>query len=136
MSMRTPTARCARPLASWLVASALLMAAARPARGADPDPWWGSDKALHFSLSAGIAAGGYAVAAQVTDDRRWRLVGGAGVAIAAGAGKEILDRYDGGDSSWRDFTWDLIGTATGVGIAWLIDRLVTGPRPRAPVEVK
>ena len=48
-------------------------------------------------------------------------------AIAAGAGKEIADRYDGGDSSWRDFTWDLIGTATGVGIAWLIDRLVSRP---------
>ena len=100
---------------------------ARAAR-ADDDPWFGPDKALHFSLSAVIAGGGYAAAVPITDDRRWRLAAGAGLAIAAGAGKEISDRYDGGDSSWRDFTWDVIGTATGVGIAWLIDRLVSGPR--------
>jgi putative lipoprotein len=109
-----------------VVVLALLAPVGGSAHAADPDPWFGSDKALHFSLSAGIAAGGYAVAAQLTDDRRWRLASGAGLAIAAGAGKELLDRYDGGDSSWRDFTWDVIGTATGVGIAWLIDRLVDG----------
>jgi putative lipoprotein len=107
-----------------------LLGAARVAR-ADDDPWFGQDKALHFTLSAAIAGGGYAATVPFTDDRRWRLAVGAGLAIAAGAGKEISDRYDGGDASWRDFTWDLIGTATGLGIAWLIDRLVSTPRSRA-----
>lgn len=124
MARRAPTANLRRRLASGLVVLALLLGPAAGAR-ADPDPWFGRDKALHFSFSAGIAAGGYAVAAQVTEDCRWRLLTGAGLAIAAGGGKEILDRYDGGDASWRDFTWDLVGTATGLGIAWLIDRLVT-----------
>ena len=110
--------------------AANLLVGARAAR-ADDDPWLGPDKALHFSLSALIAGGGYAAAVPITDDRRWRLAAGAGLAIAAGAGKEIADRYDGGDASWRDFTWDLIGTATGVGIAWLIDRLVSRPRVHA-----
>ncbi len=107
--------------------AAQLLVAARAAR-ADGDPWFGRDKALHFSLSVAIAAGGYAAAVPLTDDRRWRVAAGAGLAIAAGAGKEITDRYDGGDASWRDFTWDVIGTATGVGIAWLIDRLISTHR--------
>jgi putative lipoprotein len=121
--------------ARWLVAATItahLLGAARAAH-ADDDPWFGQDKALHFTLSAMIAGGGYAAAVPFTDDRRWRLAAGAGLAIAAGAGKEITDRYDGGDASWRDFTWDLIGTATGVGIAWLIDRLVSKPRSHAHV---
>jgi putative lipoprotein len=128
MARRAPTANLRCRLASWLVVLALLLGPAAGAR-ADPDPWFGRDKALHFSFSAGIAGGGYGVAAQVTQDsndaRRWRLLTGAGLAIAAGGGKEILDRYDGGDASWRDFTWDLVGTATGLGIAWLIDRLTS-----------
>ena len=110
-----------------MVIAAQLFGAARAAR-ADDDPWFGRDKALHFSLSAAIAGGGYAIAVPLTGDRRWRVAAGAGLAIAAGAGKEISDRYDGGDASWRDFTWDLIGTATGVGIAWLIDHFVCGRR--------
>lgn len=120
-----------RPLLVISVAAQLFIGA-RTAR-ADDDPWFGPDKALHFSLSALIAGGGYAAAVPITEDRRWRVAAGAGLAVAAGAGKEIADRYDGGDASWRDFTWDLIGTATGVGIAWLIDRLVSKPRvhPRA-----
>ena len=30
--------------------------------------------------------------------------------------------YAGGDPSWRDFTWDVVGTTTGVLVGWLIDR--------------
>jgi putative lipoprotein len=122
-----------RVAARWLLATVItmqLLGAARVAR-ADDDPWFGQDKVLHFTLSAAIAGGGYAAAVPFTDDRRWRLGVGAGLAIAAGAGKEISDRYDGGDASWRDFTWDLIGTATGIGIAWLVDRLVSTPRGHA-----
>ena len=120
--------------ARWLLVTVItmqLLGSARAAR-ADGDPWFGRDKVLHVSLSAVIAGGGYAAAVPITDDRRWRLAAGAGLAIAAGAGKEISDRYDGGDASWRDFTWDVIGTATGAGIAWLIDRLVSGPRSHRP----
>src|SRR5262245_6400141 len=89
--------RSRRVLAIAIVAHVLV--GARAAR-ADDDPWLGPDKALHFSLSALIAGGGYAAAVPLTDDRRWRAAAGAGLAIAAGAGKEIADRYDGGDASW------------------------------------
>ena len=121
--------RCARLAALFLGAAVLL---APVAARAEPDPWLGRDKALHFSASAVIAGAGYGGASLLTDDRRWRLAAGAGLAIAAGAGKEIADANGHGDPSWRDFTWDLIGAATGLGIAWLIDRWVTAPR-RAPL---
>ncbi len=39
---------------------------------------------------------------------------GAGlVALAAGAGKEIWDRYHGGVPSWADLGWDAAGAAIG-----------------------
>jgi putative lipoprotein len=130
-----------RARARALALLALLIASLvgpRAARSEPPDPWLGRDKALHFSASAVIAAGGYGGSSLLTDDRRWRLVAGAGLAVAAGAGKEIADGYGYGDPSWRDFTWDLIGAATGVGIAWLLDRCSDrlsdrwGAAPRGP----
>jgi len=130
--MHSRDTRRGLPIVIWVLVwvFVVLLGSGRVAR-ADNDPWFGQDKALHFTLSAMIGGGGYAAAVPFTDDRRWRLAAGAGLAIAAGAGKEISDLYDGGDASWRDFTWDLIGTATGVGIAWLIDRLVSKPRAHA-----
>ena len=118
-----------RPAA--LLILVLMLGWAGVARAAsDSDPWLGRDKALHFSASLVLAGGGYGGVALVTDadQRRWRLAGGAGLALAAGAGKEIADHFGAGDASWRDLTWDVIGTATGLGVAWLIDWLVAGPR--------
>jgi putative lipoprotein len=91
----------------------------RPAQAADD--LFGRDKALHFAASAGIALGGYGGAALFTADRPARLVTGGGLALAAGIGKEISDRYTGGDPSWRDLGWDVIGTATGLTLAYMID---------------
>ena len=42
------------------------------------------------------------------------------VALAAGAAKELWDVAGPGDASWRDFTWDVVGTATGVAVAFAI----------------
>ncbi|MEP6652424.1 MAG: hypothetical protein ABJA82_03645 [Myxococcales bacterium] len=89
------------------------------------DPWFGRDKALHFSFSAVIAGGGYAGTAALTDDRRWRIMGGVGLGLLAGASKEALDATGSGDPSWRDFTWDVVGTATGVAVAAFVDWLLT-----------
>jgi putative lipoprotein len=47
---------------------------------------------------------------------------GAGLAIAAGAAKEVYDRYSGGDPSMRDLTWDVVGATTGAMLSWLLDR--------------
>lgn len=104
--------------------------AARPAR-AQSDDWWGRDKLWHAGLSAAVGAGGYGAASLFTASRPLRLTIGAGTAILAGTGKELYDLTGHGDPSWRDFTWDLVGTATGTGIAFLIDLLLR-PEPGIP----
>ena len=99
----------------------------------DPDPWLGPDKALHGSISAGLAGLGYGGAALLTEDRRLRLAIGAGLALTAGAAKELADLAGLGQPSWKDFTWDVIGTAAGLLISWLFDRFVFTPLfPPAP----
>lgn len=95
----------------------------------DADPWISRDKAFHFDVSAGIAAAGYGVSAAWLVDARWKALAiGGGVALAAGAGKEIVDATGlfGGDPSWKDFAWDAIGTAVGLAIAWGVDLLLGG----------
>lgn len=108
------------------LAAVLLGSTAIPsrARATEVDPWFGQDKALHFSISAGLAGGGYGTTAALVDDRRWRLPVGATVALGAGVGKELYDLTGRGDPSWRDLAWDLGGTVTGLAVAWLIDRLL------------
>jgi putative lipoprotein len=117
--MRPPRSVFAR-LAS-VIALVVAGGLSRPAPALAADDLFGRDKALHFAASAGIALGGYAGAAVFTVDRPTRLVTGGGLALAAGIGKEISDRYTGGDPSWRDLGWDVIGTATGLTLAYMID---------------
>lgn len=105
-----------------LLAAALLLARAPKATAADSDPWFGRDKALHFGATSVLAGGGYAGTALLSERTGVRAAGGACLAMGAGIAKEVYDRYSGGDASWRDLTWDAVGTATGVLVAWLIDR--------------
>jgi putative lipoprotein len=129
LSPRSPP--LARPTLPAVAAAALLglaLAWAPDAHGQDPardpDPWFGRDKALHFGASAAIALGAYGTSGLITSDERTRVGAATGVALGAGVAKEIADRYTGGDPSLRDLTWDVVGTATGVLVAWLLDRFV------------
>ena len=119
-----------------LAGVALLLASPARAQQAppsqpDPDPWFGRDKALHFAASASIAAVTYGGASLATDDRPTRLVVSASVALGAGILKELWDLSGHGDASWRDLTWDVVGTTTGVLVAyaldWAIERLRSHP---------
>jgi putative lipoprotein len=96
------------------------------ARAAGEDPFWGRDKALHFAFAGAIAGAGYGVTTAATPDR-WKAfaVGGA-AAVGAGALKEGLDAAGLGDPSWKDFAWDVIGAACGLGVAWALDVAVHG----------
>jgi putative lipoprotein len=110
-----------------LAAVAAVVLSAAPARAADPDPWIARDKALHFDVSAGLAAVGYGAAAGWLVDARWKALAlGGGVALGVGAGKELLDMTGLGDPSWKDFTWDAIGVVAGLALAWGVDLLVGG----------
>ena len=64
----------------------------------------GVDDALHFTISAGLAAGGYALGAVLFDDVPPRIGLGFGLAAAAGIAKELFDlaRKGAGDEiPWR-----------------------------------
>jgi uncharacterized protein YfiM (DUF2279 family) len=110
----------------WLVLC--LCVISWPAWGQD-DRWWARDKAKHFGASAALAVGGYAAAVPFTDSEPLRLASGGALALSLGIGKEIADRFTGGDPSLRDLTWDVAGTVTGLCTAWLIDRWLFGVRP-------
>lgn len=111
-----------RRVAAALLACALSLAIAPRAHAAEHDPWFGRDKALHFGACFTLSTGGYAGTALLTEKTPVRAATGAGLALSAGIAKEVYDRYAGGDPSWRDLTWDAVGTATGVLVAWLVDR--------------
>jgi putative lipoprotein len=123
--------RSRAPLTVGLVSALAAGAPGGPARAADADPWFGHDKLLHFEATTSLAVVGYAGASFATDDRRLRVAAGASLAIGVGAAKELWDLDGHGDASWRDFTWDVVGAATGVLVAsavdWLVHRFVTGP---------
>jgi len=118
-----------------LVAGALTLAiglSAPDAAAADPDPWLGPDKALHFGISAGLAGGGYAASALVLDHPWQRAIAGATFSLTLGAAKELYDLSGHGDPSWKDFTWDVAGTAVGIGIALIVDAALSSGKSSAP----
>ena len=57
-----------------------------------------------------------------------RLLVGGSVAMGAGIAKELWDLAGHGDPSWRDLTWDALGTAFGLVIAWTVDHFFWHPR--------
>jgi len=114
-----------RALTAPLALTVALLLVPRSAAASDPDPWFGPDKALHFGVSAGLAAGGYAALSPWLDSKGERALGGAAFSLSLGAGKELWDLAGHGDPSWRDFTWDVLGTAVGVALALSVDALVS-----------
>ncbi len=94
------------------------------AEAAAADEWWGTDKTLHFGVSAGLASGGYAVAGLVVEKPWQRALFGGTVAFGAGAAKEAYDAVGPGDPSGRDLAWDAAGVAVGLGLAATVDALI------------
>jgi putative lipoprotein len=110
-----------------------LLATPSFARADDPDPWLGRDKAAHFAVSTGLAAAGYGVSTAIFEARGHALLLGGAVSLAIGAGKELLDLAGYGDPSWKDFTWDVIGTVCGLALAWSLDLVIRGVDEGHPV---
>lgn len=108
-------------LAPAVVAALVVAAIATPALAEDKDPWVSADKEKHFVASSGVTGAGYLTASFFTDDVVARAVFAAGLGVAVGGGKEVLDAAGLGDPSFKDLTWDLVGTATTVAIAVTFD---------------
>ncbi|WP_394842627.1 hypothetical protein LZC95_36850 [Pendulispora brunnea] len=120
-----------RPLV-FLVMLALLVPG-RAEAASDPDPWFGRDKTLHFSVAALIASGTYTLSATQFDARYPPLLIGAGTTLVLAAGKEVYDGMGHGDPSWKDFTWGAIGMVVGLGVAWGLDLLIRGVSHEHPL---
>jgi putative lipoprotein len=99
----------------------LFTSAEARAQQGETDPWFGRDKALHFGVSASLALAAYGAASLKTEDRPTRVAAAITFALGAGLLKEAWDLTGQGDASWRDLTWDVVGTTTGVLIAYAID---------------
>lgn len=112
-----------------------LVCVAPEASAQSADDWFGADKALHFTASAVIAGGGYALGAALFDDTWPRVTLGVGVGLAAGVGKELVDLAGYGDPSWRDLTWDALGVGVGALAAWGVDMAVRALRAPPPQPV-
>lgn len=97
---------------------------ASAARAEDRDPWLGKDKALHFTVSAGLAVGSYAIARPLLEKRPQALTLAGGMAFSFGIAKETWDLTGHGDPSWKDLTWDAIGTVSGLLVALVADFLI------------
>lgn len=102
----------------------VLAITAVPARA---DAWWGSDKALHLGVSIGLAAGATAVTAAWIEDPLERAVIGAVSSVTIGVAKEFFDGLGLGEASFRDLTWDLVGSVIGGALAWVVERWIVGP---------
>ena len=111
-----------------------LLLAGGTASASPADPWFGPDKALHFSFSVVLAAGGYAASSTFLDTRTERAIAGSAFSLTLGAGKELWDLSGHGDPSWRDFTWDVVGTAVGVALAAGVDALTAPKHDTSPLR--
>lgn len=98
------------------------------------DDWLGRDKALHYGLSVGLAGVGYAGGALLFEAPEARWLSGAGVALGAGVAKELYDAGRGSFFSFKDLTWDVLGTASGLALSWAVERLFFQPDVRVPVS--
>ena len=106
------------------------------AAASDSDPWFGPDKALHFGVSVMLAAGGYAASSAWLDSRNERALAGTAFSLTIGAGKELWDLSGHGDPSWRDFSWDVLGTAAGVALAAGVDALTSSKHSQASASAQ
>lgn len=112
-----------------VVASVLLLGGASRA-----DSWWAPDKALHFSISAGLAISATAVSAAwlpAPRDRASRCAFALAATLALGIGKELADGLGLGSASFRDLTWNLAGAVVGAAAAWLFEALLVTPLTEA-----
>jgi uncharacterized protein YfiM (DUF2279 family) len=96
------------------------------ARAQYGDEWFGPDKKKHFAACFVLAGVGYGGGALLFEEPAARWLTGAGLAMGAGVGKELYDKQRGGLFSLKDLAWDAVGTATGLGVSYLVDRLVFG----------
>lgn len=120
-----------------IVAFCIAVAPTVMADRASGEPFFAPDKALHFGVGAGLAAGCGATlwALEPSPDSRRLFHAIACTALVAPPAilKEVYD--DGrtsGAFSGADIAWSMLGAAVGSLIIWGVRRLFFSPRARRP----
>jgi putative lipoprotein len=90
------------------------------------EAFFGADKSLHFSISAAaaltceLALNSFQLPASLHYPLALALP------LGLGFGKELLDYARGGQASRADLTWDILGVATGVLVAFVLEKWLIG----------
>jgi putative lipoprotein len=111
-----------------LLGAALLGAALGPlsARARADDAFFGADKSLHFSISAAaaltceLALDSFELPAPLHYPLALALP------LALGFGIELFVYARGGQASRADLTWDILGVATGLLVAFVLEKWLIG----------
>ena len=74
------------------------------------DSWFGSDKIKHFFLSAFATSVSYSALQAAGADRRTAMTGAIGASIGLGISRELYNLRTTRAFSFKDLTWDAIGT--------------------------
>ena len=80
------------------------------------ESWFGIDKLKHFFLSAFATSVSYSALQAAGANRSTAMTGAIGASAALGVGREIYNLRTTKVFSFRDLTWDAIGTAAAVGV--------------------
>jgi len=75
------------------------------------DSWFGPDKAKHFFMAAFVESAAFSGFRLTGLHRTPALNTAIGVAAGVSVGKEVYDRFSGGDASFKDLAWDGAGMA-------------------------
>ena len=74
------------------------------------DSWFGSDKIKHFFLSAFATSVSYSALQAAGAGHRTAMTGAIGASIGLGVGRELYNLRTTKVFSFRDLTWNAIGT--------------------------
>ena len=78
------------------------------------DSWFGSDKIKHFFLSAFATSVSFSALQAVGADRRTAMTGAIGASIGLGVSRELYNLRTTKVFSFKDLTWNAIGTGAAV----------------------
>lgn len=84
-----------------------------PPRQAPHDPWFGTDKAKHFVVSAVVQSATHSVLRANHHDYREAAWTAGAVTLTVGVGKEMWDARQGRIFSWKDLAADGAGGVAG-----------------------
>ncbi|MEO7823278.1 MAG: hypothetical protein ABIS15_06710 [Gemmatimonadaceae bacterium] len=80
------------------------------------DSWFGIDKLKHFFLSAFATSVSFSALQAAGATRSTAMTGAMGASAALGVGRELYNLRTTKVFSFRDLTWDLIGTGAAAAV--------------------